>query len=208
MFTQAQARKPAGRLAALQRDKRAHQRVKVSVTGRYMLPNRQEFPCQTIDMSPGGLSIAAPVRGHVGDRVIAYLDVLGRVEGKIVRHLPDGFAMSLNTSLTKRDRLADQLTWLANRKTLGLPEDRRHERISPRNAAAMLVLKDGSEHPVRLIDISQSGVAISCDFQPPLMELVTVGDTRGRVIRHFKGGIAVEFTRLLPAEKFSEDVKL
>jgi hypothetical protein len=36
-------------------------------------------------MSPGGLALLAPGIGNVGDRVIAYLDHIGRVEGKITR---------------------------------------------------------------------------------------------------------------------------
>ena len=35
-------------------DLRRHQRVKVALLGRYMLSDRQEYPCQTIDVSPGG----------------------------------------------------------------------------------------------------------------------------------------------------------
>jgi len=189
-------------------NRRLHQRLPVAIMGRYMLPNRQEFPCITIDMSPGGVVLAAPVRGAIGDRVIVYLDTLGRVEGKIVRHLQDGFALDLTTSLAKRDKLGDQLTWLANRQTLGLPEDRRHERIAPKNPSSTLKTSDGREHRVRIIDISLSGVAVKCDIQPPMHSKVVIGNTAGRVIRHFEGGIAIEFTRLLAAEMFDKDIKL
>lgn len=192
---------------ATARDRRRHQRVKVSLMGRYMLANRQEFPCQTIDMSPGGLSVAGPVRGAIGEKVIVYIDVLGRVEGQIARHIEDGFAISLNMSVNKRDKIADQLTWLANRAKLGLPEDRRHERIEPRKRTNMLKLRDGREYQVRIIDVSLSGVAVRTDYKPPLNEPVTIGNTPGRVIRHFDGGIAIEFSRLLAAEKFDESIE-
>lgn len=190
------------------RDRRRHQRVKVSVMGRYMLANRQEFPCQTIDMSVGGVSVAAPVRGAIGERVIIYLDGLGRVEGLIARHIEDGFTLALSMSVNKRDKLADQLTWLANRARLGLPEDRRHERIEPRKRASTMKLPDGREYQVRLIDISLSGVALQTDFKPPLNELVMVGNTRGRVIRHFDNGVAIEFARLLSPSNFDESIEI
>ena len=208
MFGSTQSNNAVRRTTAAAQDRRIHQRVKVSVLGRYMLPNRQEFPCQTIDMSPGGVSMAAPVKGDIGDRVIAYLDALGRIEGKIVRHLDDGFALALSVSLAKRDKLGDQLTWIANRQALGLPEDRRHERIAPRNPFSMMKLADGREYRVRVIDISLSGVALKSDFQPPLLERATIGNTPGRVIRHFEGGIAIEFMRLLPAGHFDKDIAL
>lgn len=202
------ATRSGGRRAATEQDRRLHRRASVSIFGRYMLPNRQEFPCQTIDMSPGGVALAAPVRGNIGDRVIVYLDMIGRLEGRIVRHLEDGFAIKLINSLIKRDKLGDQLTWIANRQSLGLPEDRRHERIAPRTPASTLKTVEGREYPVRIIDISLSGVAVKCEFQPPLLSKVVIGNTNGRVVRHFDGGVAIEFLRLLPAENFDQNIKL
>ena len=110
-------------------ERRRFQRVKVHLLGRYMLPDRREFPCQVINMSPGGLALLAPGIGNVGDRVVAYLDHIGRVEGKITRIIDNGFAMTVGATARKRDKLAAQLTWLANRHILNLPEDRRHGRI-------------------------------------------------------------------------------
>ncbi len=55
-------------------ERRRHLRVEVVLLGRYMLQDRREFPCQTVNMSPGGLAISAPVRGAIGERVVIYLD--------------------------------------------------------------------------------------------------------------------------------------
>ena len=189
-------------------ERRRHQRVKVALLGRYMLADKREFPCQTIDMSPGGVALFAPVKGELGSRVVVYVDQTGRIEGRIVRHLDHGFALGLNVPLLKREKLADQLTWLANRHILGLPEDRRHERVIPRNPRSTLRLEDGREYLVELIDVSLSGLAIKADIQPPLGTLVTVGKTPGRIVRHFDGGVAVEFIRQMPIEAFDEDVEI
>lgn len=190
------------------RDQRKHQRVSVSLLGRYMLPDRREFPCQTVNMSPGGLAVAAPVKPNVGDRVVVYLETLDRVEGTVSRHLDDGFALKLNVPLRKREKLADRLTWLANRHALGMPEDRRHERIVPRNQRSTMKVPDGRTYQIKIIDISMSGVAVKCDVKPAINTAVTIGDTAGRVVRHFEEGVAIEFTRLLPLEHFDENVKI
>ena len=79
-------------------ERRRFQRVKVHLLGRYMLPDRREFPCQIINMSPGGLALLAPGIGNVGDRVIAYLDHIGRVEGRITRIIDNGFAMTIGAT--------------------------------------------------------------------------------------------------------------
>lgn len=193
---QAQARK-ASRTATRPLERRRHRRVRVALLGRYMLTNRQEFPCQSFDMSPGGLSVVAPVKGAIGERVVVYLEHIGRLEGQVVRHIDTGFALALTATPRKRDKLAAQLTWLANRHSLGLPEDRRHERIVPRNPRAIIRFNDGREDIVRLIDVSLSGAAISTSVKPPLDAPVVLGHTKARVVRHFDGGIAVEFSALL-----------
>ena len=101
----------------------------VNLLGRYMLADRREFACHVVNMSPGGMALIAPVRGQMSERVIAYVDHVGRLEGLIARHFENGFAMTIAATARKRDKLAAQLTWLANRHILGLPEDRRHGRI-------------------------------------------------------------------------------
>jgi len=163
-------------------ERRRFQRVKVRLLGRYMLPDRREFPCQIINMSPGGLALLAPGIGNVGDRVIAYLDHIGRVEGRITRIIDNGFAMTVGATARKRDKLAAQLTWLANRDILNLPEDRRHDRIVPRNPIAMLTLEDGTKMTCRIIDMSLSGAAIAAENRPPLKSMIR-SRTAGRNAR-------------------------
>ena len=75
----------------LAEERRRHQRVKVNLLGRYMLADRREFPYQVVDMSPGGMALIAPIAGQPGERVIAYVDHLGRLEGKVARVLENGF---------------------------------------------------------------------------------------------------------------------
>jgi hypothetical protein len=190
------------------KEQRKHQRVNVTLLGRYMLRDRREFPCQTIDISPGGVALAAPMPGAIGERVVVYLDHLGRIEGNIARHLPNGFAMTIGAPTMKREKLADQLTWLANRHALGLPEDRRHERITPRVTRVALTLADGQEHHASIIDVSISGVALAVNAKPPVGTMATVGQQVGRVVRVFDKGIAVEFSRMLQADTFGPDVRL
>jgi len=38
----------------------------VNLLGRYMLADRREFPCQVVDMSPGGTALIAPNRPTAG----------------------------------------------------------------------------------------------------------------------------------------------
>jgi hypothetical protein len=186
-------------------ERRRHQRVRVDLLGRYMLADRREFPCQVINMSPGGMALIAPVAGNVGERVIAYVDHLGRLEGHIARPLSNGFAMTISATLRKRDMLAAQLTWLANRNILNLPEDRRHGRFVPTVGAARLIMPNGTNIGVRIIDISLSGAGISTQERPEVGAHVTLGKIPGRVVRHLDAGFAIEFTRLQHPDSVEEN---
>ena len=189
-------------------ERRRHQRVRVNLLGRYMLADRREYPCQVIDMSPGGMALIAPVAGEPGERVIAYVDHLGRLEGRITRLIDNGFAMTVAATARKRDKLAAQLTWLANRQILNLPEDRRHGRFTPKNPTGRLILPNGVNIGCRVIDLSQSGaaIAIAPDLRPAIGAMVTIGKTQGRVVRHIDDGFAIEFTRLQHPDFVEESV--
>lgn len=170
------------------------QRVRVSILGRYMLADRREFPCQVIEMSPGDAVVIAPVAGILGERVIIYLDDIGRIEGPIIDQVEGGFVMDIISTPRKRDKMAAQLTWLANKDILELPEDRRHERLVPDNRHSSIVLDDGRRYSCKIIDISLSGAAIELAVRPSMGTPVTLGRMRARVARHFDNGIGVEFT--------------
>jgi hypothetical protein len=186
-------------------ERRRHQRVRVNLQGRYMLADRSEFPCQVVNISPGGIALLAPVSGAVGDRVIAYVDHLGRLEGKIARQLQNGFAMTIAATPRKRDMLAAQLTWLANRSILNLPEDRRHGRFVPKVTGARLIMPNGTNVGVRLLDLSLSGAGVGTQERPEIGSHVTIGKIPGRVVRHLEQGFAIEFQRMQHPDSVEEN---
>lgn len=187
-------------------ERRRHQRVDVNLLGRFMLENKKEYPCQVINMSPGGVAIIAPVRGEIGERIIAYIDHIGRIEGKIVRKIEGGFAVAVDATLRKRDKLASQLTWLANRHILNLPEDRRHERRTPKNPITKLVLDDGSEHMCRVLDLSLSGAALKTKARPAVGKRITIGKIQASVVRHLEDGLAIEFAAVQQDESLDSNL--
>jgi hypothetical protein len=193
MFNDDMTSNRAVRAGRRQGDMPRFQRVKISVLGRYMLADRREFPCQVLEMSPGDAVVIAPVSGGLGEKVIAYIDYIGRIEGSIIDPVDGGFAMDVVASDRKRDKMAAQLTWLANKDLLNLPEDRRHERVVPDNRHSTVVLDDGRRYNCKIIDISLSGAAIELAVRPAMGTPVTLGRMRARVVRHFQNGVAVEF---------------
>lgn len=189
-------RKPGRPLVKIVPDRRRHRRVAVTVFGRFMRENKEEYPCQVINMSAGGMALLAPVTPNEGERIVAYLDNLGRIEGIVVRSFEGGFAARILASLYKRERIANLLTWLINQEALGLGEERKHERIVPRINASKLILPNGDVHNCRVIDVSLSGAAVACTVKPPVGTMIVLGRMRGRVVRHHEQGIAIQFVEL------------
>ena len=183
---------------------RQFQSVDVTLFGRYMLADRQEFPCQIKHMSPGSAVVVGPQVGDVGETVIAYIDHVGRLEGQILRTFNGGFVISIVATPVKRDKLASKITWIANRHELNLPEDRRHERIVPTTRMAQIKLEDGRSYRARIVDLSMSGAAIELDVRPAIGTQIWLGNMRGRVVRHFDEGIALEFAILQNKDSLKE----
>ena len=197
-----------GPAAGARREKRRHARTKLALLGRYMISGRAEYPLQTIDVSAGGLAIFAPESGDIGQRVVLYVDELGRLEGEIVRHIDGGFAVEISATPARRDKLADQITWLANRALFEKNEMRRHDRVVPNKTISKITFADGHQLMVNVLEVSLSGATIECEIAPQEGEIVVVGSTKGRVLRVQGEFFAMEFVRLLPAATFDENVVL
>lgn len=188
-------------------ERRHHQRVPVRLLGRYMFSDGREYPCQALNISPGGIALRAPVLSESGEKMVAYIDQVGRLEGSVARQFEDGMALAIIASRFKRDKLADALTWIANRHMVGLQEDRRHERKTPKKSEAMLRLKDGTTYPCRIVDVSMSGASVVTKQRPPLGTGVSLGRFHGRVVRHFEDGVAIEFMVVQPPQVIDREFR-
>jgi hypothetical protein len=174
-------------------DRRRHKRVPLTLLGRFMRANKQEFPCKLHDVSAGGAAIIAPVEVEEGERIVAYFDQLGGLEGSVVRLFEGGFAIQLSATQHKREKLIAQLTWLINRGELTGEDERKHERIVPNSTKSMLKLDEGIVIPCQVLDVSISGASIGTEARPPIGQEIVLGKLRAVVVRYHKQGIGVRF---------------
>ena len=191
-----------------QAERRHDQRVEVCLLGQFMRSDRKEFDCESIDASPNGIAFPLTPAFSSANASSPISTRSGGSRDGSRKSFPEGFAIRMNVPPAKRDKLANQLAWLANRQALGLPQDRRHERIAPRDRYTILQLDNGREYTATLIDISMSGAALNVDCEPPIGARVVVGATPAEVVRHVNCGIAVEFLSPLPADEFGESTTI
>ncbi len=176
-------------------DQRRHIRFPLNLLGRFMRANKQEYPCRLHDISVGGLAVMSPVDVDAAERIIVYLDQLGGIEGTVVREFAGGFALKVNATPYKREKLAAQITWLLNRPTIDGPDSRRvgHERIAAVNKTSLLRLPDGTEVEVSIQDVSISGASIITTARLPNGSEVSLGKLRALVVRQHALGVGLQF---------------
>ena len=173
-------------------DRRRHKRVAVTLLGRFMRANKQEYPCKLFDMSVGGCAVMAPVAVEPNERIVAYFDHIGGLEGAVVRNFEGGFALHFQITHHRREKLAAQLTWLINRDLLTGIDERRHERIVPRNGSSSLVIGETAV-PAQVLDVSISGASVATESRPPIGTEVMLGKLRARVVRFHEQGVGLQF---------------
>lgn len=102
------------------------ERRPLRLEGRYMLPDRAEFPCCTTEVSPGSLVLAADACPYRGQKVVAYLEQIGRVEGVVVRLERDNFTLRIEATERKREQLANALARLLDGDVPASWQERAH----------------------------------------------------------------------------------
>lgn len=190
----------ASRLSAARpraQERRRFRRLNLVVGGRMLDPMGREHDCRTADMSPGDVRVMAPVLPNVGERIVLYLDGIGRVSGHVARRGAEDVAIIFDFSAHKREKLTEQLT-LAINKDLGVEaEERRTPRVEAageRTDTARIELETGVTYEGEVLDFSIAGITLRTRRPaPPIGTWVRVGGTYGRVARLIEGGFAVDF---------------
>jgi hypothetical protein len=175
-----------------------------AVAGRYTLPNRrageegrlQVYACRLCSISTRLAVLIGPVVGDDGEQVAVHFEQFGVLRGSVVRKIPSGFAMRLSLDTLERDRLGRRIIWHKKHSHEQVEDRREHKRLLPRDPNTRLTLADGTQMPCFVIDVSQSGAAVSANILPDIGTPMAVGKMVGRVVRHLDVGFAVQFIKL------------
>ena len=180
-----------------------------ALNGCYALSERRDseaengvpvYACRLCSISPYQAALVAPVIPRVGEMVTAHFQDFGMLRTRVSRELPTGFMLDLDLDDDGREKLAAKIRWRKQNAIKLVPDKRDYPRIMPRYPRSELIMADGSRWPCFVIDISQSGAAVSAAILPGRGTPVAIGSMVGRVVRRLEVGFAVEFIEIHPPD--------
>lgn len=179
-----------------------------ALTGCYALSERREsnadavpvYACRLCSISPFQAVIVAPIIAQANETVAAHFKDFGLFHATVARATATGFVLDLNLDEEGREKLAAKIRWKKNNVLSHIPDKREFPRLLPRHPRTVLILADGTRVPCFVIDISQSGAAVSAAVLPGKGTPLAIGQLVGRVVRRLDIGFAMEFTRVQPLD--------
>src|SRR5690606_19482887 len=116
--------------------------------------------------------------------------------GVVEKRLKEGFIVAFTAEDGAGEAVDARIDWLRKKTRGRAAERRRHKRVVPRNAGALLILGADAVQDCSVKDMSASGAAVLAAAQPAVRSLLAIGAVPARVVRHFDGGFAVAFLEL------------
>ncbi|NWG53746.1 MAG: PilZ domain-containing protein [Hydrogenophilaceae bacterium] len=174
-------------------ERRRFRRLPITLSGRMIGPRGAEIDCRTEDISPGDVRITAAEKINPDERVVIYLDKIGRVSGRVARISGEKeYAIIFDMSAYKREKLADQLTLMI----AGAHAEEAGRKIrEPKGRAEIEIHVDGGGLIIgEVVDFSLVGMTIRTKQIPPRIGAwVRVSNVDGRVARFTDDGFAIDF---------------
>ena len=180
-----------------------------SFAARLLLPDGSERSCEVTAVDPDSALFLTPEAVPEGTALIAYIEEIGRVDGvageKAELAVP-GFWVNFGFSASRLSRFTRHLRFLIHKDRGHAAAERRHTRFEPLDKIARFALPGGPDQHCEVIDISLSGAGLKSRVKPSIGSPISLGRMKGRVVRHFQDGFAIEF--LTPLERSDLDSAL
>ena len=173
---------------------------------RLLLPSGAERRCEVTAIDPDCALFLTPEPLPEGTPLVAYIEEIGRVDGTAGEPAGNGQWVNFTFDENRQPRFVRHLRWLIRRERGLAAAERRHTRFEPRDRSARFSLPGGREEACEVIDISLSGAGVKSRAKPSIGSPVMLGRMKGRVVRHFPEGFAIEL--LTPLERSDLDSAL
>lgn len=174
-------------------ERRSTKRSAVALTGNLFYPEQsREIACIVKDISPSGAGLICDCGLQPGSKIVLYVTALGRFEGQIVMHKAGHVSIHFEHSERMQKKIAEKIFLFLE----GGSDDEARLRTAPRVREVSMrtfTRRDGGVVDCDVADISLTGASLKTDVRPPIGEIIHIGRSTGRIVRHHDEGIAIEF---------------
>lgn len=180
-------------LPAGAKEQRGSERIGVSFSGKLFVPAESTtVDCSVVNLSAGGAGVMCADVPPLHTFVILYIDGMGRYEAVALRYVDGVLGLKFQCGEAKRKRLIEKLNLYVRHGVTSATQLRAHERV-PQKTETFFTRPNGDQVRCDVLDISPQGMSLRTNSRPPLNELIQIGRTFGRVVRHHDQGVGVEF---------------
>jgi hypothetical protein len=173
-------------------DQREHERVATRLQGKLFIPaETSTMDCDVVDLSAGGAGVRCEDAPPLETFVVLYVDGFGRFESVATRYVDGLLGLRFLCTDAKRQRLIEKLNVFVEHGLMAATRLRQYERTAP-DTLSHFTRANGQQVRCDILDISLQGFSLKTNARPPIDELVRLGRTYGRVVRHHEQGIGVE----------------
>ena len=174
-------------------ERRRDKRRAMTLTGRILCADKGEaVRCTLIDISPGGAAVACRHRLSPGDAVVLYVDELGKFEGAVVDSADQRVSIRFDPSDRARKRAMEKIALFKHGRLNEVPA---MKAVSYAYDPVMsrFTWSDGRTADCEILDISLTEASLRTDTRPRLNDIIHIGLSSARVVRHHADGIGIEF---------------
>lgn len=184
---------PHRQISPDQSEGRSYPRYTIDLTASLFLPAEEAtLPCKVMNLSGGGAGLRCEEPPPLNAFVVLYIDGFGRFEGLTTRYELGELGLRFLCKEAKRQRLLAAITDYVQRGVTNPTQVRRHTR-SPSSESAHFTRPNGETERCDVLDVSLHGLSLRTTARPPIGELLNLGKTFGRVVRHHDDGISIQF---------------
>jgi hypothetical protein len=174
-------------------ERRRDKRRALTLTGRVLCAGKGEaVRCVLIDISPGGAAVSCRHNLASGDVVVLYVDDLGKFDGVVVDHTDQRISIQFDQSERARKRAMEKIALFKHGRLKDVPAMKAvyyaYDPVMSRFTAS-----DGRTADCEILDISLTEASLRTHTRPRLNDIIHIGLSSARVVRHNADGIGIEF---------------
>jgi hypothetical protein len=179
-------------------DNRICTRINTEISAKFSCPSEaDDQDCILTNLSLGGAFLECANAQPVGSKIILRADGFHNIVGVVVRTSSGGMGIRFDRAPNSREEMAEKILRYLGGNSGGARQVWRHERIQVPQGR-QFTRPSGECVDFSLEDLSMTGAFLVTKIRPPVGEVLVIGKTHGRVVRHAPQGISIEFVARAP----------